>query len=688
MCSLCVVSSMVRDSDRRWVSSDLLGDQRAAIQGAAAPREVGFGESTGAEVVGSIPSNVTSRIPHELKPTGWSRLPTSARAAATESVNSVLLETLKFDASNRLSYLFLNPKRTIAANRLDQIPNVFSQIEGALADGFYVAGFLSYECGYHFEAFSHTEQTTALPLAWFGVYANPTIFDHGSGLHVGAELSATNEPDADDELVGFGVDSALSIPENEYLAKISKIKEYIAAGDTYQINFTDRMVFPKRSSGLKTFARLSEAQSVAYGAFLNFGDTQVVSFSPELFFRTEKDKIITRPMKGTMVRGIDEREDEEMALRLKTDEKNLSEHVMIVDLLRNDLGKICVPGSVRVENLFGVERYETLFQMTSTVSGKLRSQARYYDVFRALFPSGSITGAPKIASMRIIRELEQRPRGIYTGTIGFMSPTGSSCFNVAIRTLLMTKEGASMGVGGGIVADSDPHEEYRECLLKASFLKQARPRFQLIETMLWDLQFPLLILHLERLESSARYFGFLLDRETLIFRLNELAASFQAGNRYRVRVLLDSAGNLSLARSVLPPVTAELRVKVSTNTTSSRDFLLRHKTTNRAMYDRCLQEARTEGFDDVIFLNAEGQVTEGAVSNVFVQRAGKWLTPPVSCGALPGVFRRHLLETCPDKQEQVLTLKDLQSADGIYLCNAVSGLRRITALSVPEEFRY
>jgi para-aminobenzoate synthetase/4-amino-4-deoxychorismate lyase len=358
---------------------------------------------------------------------------------------------------------------------------------------------------------------------------------------------------------------------------------------------------------------------------------------------------------------------------------------MIVDLLRNDLGKICTPGSVRVENPFTVERYATLLQMTSNVCGALLPKINYYDVFRALFPSGSITGAPKIRSMQIIEELEQGPRGIYTGSIGFMSPSGSSCFNVAIRTLTSTREGARMGVGGGIVADSDPEEEYRECLLKAAFLKPTRQPFQLIETMLWEGKFPLLPLHLDRLQSSANYFDFAFDGESLVAQLEEFAASFKGGHRYRVRVLLPPGGDIRVEYSEIEADTLELRVKLATELTSSEDLFLRHKTTNRTTYDRLLKDARTSGFDEIIFANEEGHITEAAVSNIFIQSAGLWFTPPLCCGVLPGVFRRHLLETLTNAEERVLTLLDLQSAESIYLCNAVRGLRRVTALSGSYE---
>jgi para-aminobenzoate synthetase/4-amino-4-deoxychorismate lyase len=354
---------------------------------------------------------------------------------------------------------------------------------------------------------------------------------------------------------------------------------------------------------------------------------------------------------------------------------------MIVDLLRNDLGRICTPGSVHVEAPFSVERYETLHQMTSTVSGTLLPGIRYYDIFRSIFPCGSITGAPKIRTMQIISELERGPRGIYTGAIGFISPAGLSTFNVAIRTLVVSTDAVTMGVGGGIVADSDPHEEYRECLLKASFLARTRRPFRLIETMLWQRDYPLLSLHLDRLQSSSAYFNFAFDRDAVASQVRELAKSFDVNRRYRVRLLLDSGGTISLASEELIGDSPSCRATIATERTSSSDPFFRHKTTNREIYDRLHKAARAAGFDEVIFTNDRGEVTEGAVSNIFVERSGRWLTPPLVSGVLPGVYRRYLLETHAAAEEGVLTIADLQSADCVYLCNALRGVRKVTALS-------
>jgi para-aminobenzoate synthetase/4-amino-4-deoxychorismate lyase len=621
--------------------------------------------------------------------TKYARLPAWVRATVAGKPDSVLLETSRFDASNFRSYLFADPVRVLIARGPDEIPRVFSGIEAALAEGYYVCGYFSYECGYHFEPTAGSMgKSQGLPLVWLGVYRLPLIFDHLQGRFegeissnlAGYDVIAENEHALYPGLGPGSLPLALEIAPEAYCANILRIKEYIAAGDSYQVNFTDRVRFQIQASPAEAFAALSAQQPVSYSVFLNLGEYQILSFSPELFFRVHDGRITTRPMKGTMPRGFDAEEDRRATLLLQKDEKNCSEHVMIVDLLRNDLGRICEMGSVEVEDIFTVERYETLLQMTSTISGTLRPGISYYEIFRGLFPSGSITGAPKVRTMQIIRELEMQPRGVYTGAIGFLSPDRSSVFNVAIRTLVAKDGSASLGVGGGVIADSDPMDEYRECLLKASFLTRVRHEFELIETMLWDGEFRLLRLHLRRLEASALYFSFDFERELVEARLRQLAASFVSGERYRVRLLLAWSGELTLTSQAFPVESSRGLIRLANHRSSSTDVFFRHKTTRRALYDQKYTEARAEGLDDVVFLNEKGEVTEGAISNVFVERSGKLLTPPLECGVLDGVYRRHLLETRDDAAERVLTVDDLRVADAIYLCNAIRGIYEVKLL--------
>jgi para-aminobenzoate synthetase/4-amino-4-deoxychorismate lyase len=321
--------------------------------------------------------------------------------------------------------------------------------------------------------------------------------------------------------------------------------------------------------------------------------------------------------------------------------------------------------------------------MTSTVVGGLQPGISLYDIFRGLFPSGSITGAPKHRTMQIIRELERQFRGVYTGAVGFIGPDRSSVFNVAIRTLVMRDGNLTMGVGGGIVADSDPEDEYRECLLKASFVTRRNEPFQLIETMLWDGEFKLLSLHLDRMESSALYFGFEFDCSRITSALSDLCKSpgFDAKSRYRIRLTLAKSGRAATEVSPFPNETSDIRIWLTDERTSSSDPFRRHKTTRREPYDRLYAKAREHGFEDVIFANEDGEITEGAISNIFIAKMGKLLTPPVSSGVLPGVLRRHILETRDGSGEAVLNVDDLKSADGIYLCSSLRGLRRVMSFA-------
>jgi para-aminobenzoate synthetase / 4-amino-4-deoxychorismate lyase len=617
--------------------------------------------------------------------TQWSQLPGQWHSMAAGNPDSVLLETSRFDPSNRRSFLFLKPVQILSAAKLDEVPALFEQLEEALSRGFHLAGFVSYECGYHFQSLEgFAPAPSELPLAWFGVYNDPLVFDHQTD-HQGScgEADPSQSPlrGSGDLLDGFR-DQALRISEDEYCARVGRIKDYILAGDTYQVNFTDFVDAHTSRSAAELFATLSRRQPVAYSALLHLSGCQILSFSPELFFRIEDGRMITRPMKGTMPRGLDSAEDIDAARRLESDEKNRAEHVMIVDLLRNDLGRICTMGSVRVEDIFSVEKYRTLFQMTSTVSGTLRPGLGYYDIFRSMFPGGSITGAPKIRTMQIIREMEQGPRGVYTGAIGFISPDRSSTFNIAIRTIILKDGQLRMGVGGGIVADSRAADEYRECLLKAEFLLRPRPEFQLpefqlLETLLWDGEFAFLSMHLDRMESSASYFEFSFDRASIASQLIDRAKQFPPGDRYRIRLLLDSAGKATVTDTKYLPDSSTGRVRLSPERTSSADLFLRHKTTRRDQYDRLYAEARADGFDEAIFLNERGEVTEGAISNIFILRDGRLQTPPLRSGVLPGVFRRHLLETDGRAEEHILTVTDLESADAVFLCNSVRGMRQV-----------
>jgi para-aminobenzoate synthetase / 4-amino-4-deoxychorismate lyase len=631
-------------------------------------------------------------------------LPAEVYALVEQTPATVLLEgrAQNYSEGNKKPWtqLFTVPLRVCAAYSAAEVPACFAAIESAVAAGRCAAGFFTYECGTFFEPKATTHAPRAgQPLAWFGIYERGYAFDHDGGTFVDGEppelerlragASRSTEPEAE-------IDADFTLTQPEYIRRIAAIHEWIRAGDVYQLNFTAPFRVNAAGSPAALYARLRTRQPVDYGAFIHWERGQhILSFSPELFFRIDSEggvrRVVTRPMKGTAQRGRTTLEDREIADWLRNDPKNRSENVMIVDMLRNDLGRIARFGTVRVEDLFAVERYPTLWQMTSTVTGELRPEIDFHGIFRALFPSGSITGAPKVRAMQLLAELEGRPRGVYTGAIGFFS-SRQTIFNVAIRTLELCEGRGVFGVGSGVVIDSNPADEFRECQLKAEFLTgpahRTKDRFFvsqpdelfLIETMLWNGSYPFLELHLDRLADSADYFGFACDRAAVRAALVQHAQQFSSDFPRKVRLLMiDADGSVQIGCDPLPNADPHYvgRVCISSHRTDPSDATLYHKTTQRPIYALAYQQASAKGFDDVLFLNLRGEVTEGAISNVFIEKSGRWFTPPVKCGLLAGVYRRHLLETRPEIEERVLTFDDLCTADAIYLSNAVRGLRRV-----------
>jgi para-aminobenzoate synthetase/4-amino-4-deoxychorismate lyase len=617
--------------------------------------------------------------------TTYTKFPARYISLAASNPGSVLLQTSRYDAENHRSFLFLRPERTLATSGA-----LFDEIEGALAAGSYVAGFFAYECGEGLRALGGGKpQNTTMPISWFGVYSKAFIFNHRSGNFEGASPDEVAEGGFRCD-PGYEVsDLQFGITEADYAEKVSQIKEYIRSGDTYQVNFTDKLQFELTGTPQAMYAALIENQQVPYGAFIHGEGWQVLSFSPELFFRMNDRRILTRPMKGTARRGADQAEDESLAQWLQNDLKNRSENVMIVDLLRNDLGRICEYGSVRAERLFAVQKYETLFQMTSEISGTLRPGVRYAEVFASLFPCGSVTGAPKQRTIEIIQELERAPRGVYTGAIGFFSPAREAVFSVPIRTAFLENNRGTMGVGSGIVIDSHAEEEFRECMLKAKFLTAREGPFDLLESILWNDGYLLLPEHLERMQSSAEYFDFKFERGTVAKALEETERQFERGQRIKVRIQLERSGAMKVTHVRVEEPAGLEKIIISAIRVFSGDRFLRHKTTRRTLYEQQQAEALRRGYEEVLFLNESDEVTESANSNVFIEKDGQWLTPAVACGVLPGVYRRHLLETNPSAAERTLKLEDLAHADAIYLCNSVRGCRRVAVVlnDAPVDYR-
>ena len=639
-------------------------------------------------------------------------LPAEVYALVDRTPAAVLLEAAGSRASTGAqpagwTRLFLSPSRVLVAHQPVEIPSLFRAIDSAVASGLFAAGFFSYECGQAFEPKAHMRTNPNCPLAWFGIYDRAAIFDHATGEFFDGDPPSLAElrqhPPAQDD--PSTVASAYPLTESEYALRVAQIHQWIRAGDVYQLNFTAPLRLAAITGAASLYTRLRARQPVDYGAFLHWQPgRRILSFSPELFFRLdppiESDggtrRIVTRPMKGTAPRGRTTREDRRQAEWLRNDPKNRSENLMIVDLLRNDLGRLARFGTVRVDHLFAVERHPTLWQMTSTVSAELREGIGFEGIFRALFPSGSVTGAPKVRAMQLIAAIEDAPRGVYTGAIGFFSPA-ETIFNVAIRTLAL-ESGSEvshemsapalqgvMGLGSGIVIDSDPAQEYRECLLKAEFLTRAPIEFSLVETILWKPGFPLLELHLERLADSADYFDFACDLDAIRDALQVCARIWADPTARKVRLLLNRDGAFALTAQALPPApdpAPAARVRISSTRTDPADPMLFHKTTHRPLYAQAFETASQAGFEDALFFNLRGELTEGAISNVILEIDGRWFTPPVECGLLAGVYRRHLLESRPDEtrpalRERILTEEDLRRAHAVYLCNAIRGLRQV-----------
>jgi para-aminobenzoate synthetase/4-amino-4-deoxychorismate lyase len=565
------------------------------------------------------------------------------------------------------SRLFAEPKEILVAHDAASARAALTRIADAGKQGLWAAGYLAYELGYLFEErlakLLPTRSDT--PLLWFGLYDSPQPL---------ATDLIESAPD------GAVEDLTPALSFDDYASAFDRVKTYIEAGDTYQVNLTFKARFRLSGNPLGLYRRLAQSQKTTYGAFIHAGDHFVLSRSPELFVSGKGDTLSARPMKGTLRRAPHAGADAADRAALASDEKNRAENLMIVDLLRNDLGRIAEIGSVKVTDLFTVETLPTLHTMTSGITARRRADVTMIEIIENLFPCGSITGAPKLRAMEIIHELEAGPRGLYTGSIGYIAPNGDFCFNVAIRTAVIDSAGnGEIGIGGGVVADSDARSEYEEALLKLRFLSNPTPPVTLIETIKWSPTegFVLLGRHLARLLSSAAYFGLSVDGAEATMLL--LEASRDWTGPMRVRLTLSEAG-IDITAVPLPPNPEKFRFAIAREKLDSTSVWLAHKTTNRAFYDEPRIKAHESfGVDEVVFLNERDEVTEGSITNIFIEQDGTLLTPPLTSGLLPGTLRAELIET-GKAREAVLTLADLRSADAIWLGNSVRGLLRAELL--------
>ncbi|GAA0267296.1 aminodeoxychorismate synthase component I [Alteraurantiacibacter aestuarii] len=596
----------------------------------------------------------------------------------------VLLDDARASGAND-AQLFERPRAIFVAHRPDQVSAVLEQADKARAEtGGTLAGYLAYEAGLALEprlqVLAEERSGANGPLVWLG------LFDDVQAIP-SDKVPAFLEARGGSERASIGPMEP-QISTGAYLSAFDTLQEAIRAGDIYQANLTMPLAGAAQGDPLAIYRAIRPAAGAGYGGVIFDGSHWLLSFSPELFFTLKGRAAKVKPMKGTRPRGQTQAEDEAFAQELAASVKDKAENLMIVDLMRNDLSRVAEAGSVRVDRPFAIESYPTVHQMVSSVRAELQEGKGAMDMIRALFPCGSITGAPKIRAMELIQQVERDARGPYCGAIGRIGTAADgsidAAFNVAIRTIRLTpgendRHHAVAGVGGAIVADSEGMSEWRECLIKGSFMQREASGADLIESMRFDPQdgIPLLELHLERMKASAATLGFAFDRHDARNRIQALC--FELEQPAKLRMLLARSGAITLqsvplGSGALPdPVTcAILPLPVV-----SGDWRLRHKTTDRSFYDAARRAAIGQGADEALLLRDDGLLTEAGHSNIFVERGGKLLTPPASLGLLPGVLRRHLLDE-GRALEAELTPDDL--AGGFLLGNSVRGLMKAELL--------
>ena len=609
-------------------------------------------------------------------------VPLAPEIASLPSIDTTSCFALLDDAYNTpsISRLYSDLYEVLVCDDADGWPKFFDATQRALGSGLHALALLSYETGAQLHGI--TKRDTFTTASRILLFKRCDKLDQEQ-LHLWL--------DGQDKQTAAGIANIhADVDEAAFSEAINRVREYISAGDTYQVNYTYRLHFDAYGSPLSLYRRLRQRQPVPYGALICLPDGEaIVSLSPELFVRHEAGRLLARPMKGTAAATGDDATDQQLGIDLSLDSKNRAENVMIVDLLRNDLGRIATTGSVNVPHLFDVNRFSSVLQMTSTIEANLRPDLPLAEIMAALFPCGSITGAPKHRTMAIIRELETETRGIYTGAIGWFdaplaqNSIGDFCLSVPIRTLALQSPNSAgirsgvMGVGAGIVYDSDAQEEYAECQLKAKFLTGLAPQFSLFETMhasnLDGCRH--LARHLQRLAGSAQYFGFPFEEKSVAQTLQDFCDQLPPAEKFRLRLTLHPNGEIELNSGVLNVLPATVNVLLAPHTCDTDSLFLRHKTTVREQYDLAWQRAESRGAFDMLFCNKQAYITEGGRSNVFIRKNGLWTTPPLSDGMLPGIMRSVLLDD-PDLRavEKHITMADLFSADEVILCNSLRGI--------------
>lgn len=554
-------------------------------------------------------------------------------------------------------HTFTQPIKELKTRNVAEVTALLAQVESYQEQGYYVVGYVSYEAAPAFEE-------------KLAVHSAPLLGEYLLYFTVHDSVEKSSIPLTYDE-VDMPSNWQEVTSKEEYEKAIAQIHHHLRQGDTYQVNYTVQLKQDLSANPFAIYNRMVVEQEAGYNAYVEHDEMAVISMSPELFFEQNDRELTTRPMKGTTKRGLTNQEDLNQAAWLEEDPKNRSENMMIVDLLRNDMNRLSEVGSEHVERLCQVEQYSTVWQMTSTIKSQVRSDVDLVEIFRSLFPCGSITGAPKIATMEIIKNLEPQARGVYCGTIGLLLPEGRRIFNVAIRTIQLYKGQAIYGVGGGITWDSTWESEYREVHQKAAVLYRKQVPFQLITTgkisqkhLLFKEE------HIERLRKASRYFAYPFNPEYLRQRIVAECQTCHVDKDYRLKISISKSGDIDLCRQELIPLNpAFCQAQLCLQETSLQTPFIYFKTTYRPHL--------TIGKQEKIYHNEKGELLETSIGNLVLQIAGKLYTPPIELGVLPGIYRQHLLEI-GQVEEKVLTLEELAQAEAIYGCNAVRNLYKLS----------
>ncbi len=552
-----------------------------------------------------------------------------------------------------LRHIFTKPLKELKTRDLDQVETLLREVEAYQEAGFYAVGYVSYEAAPAFEK-------------KLAVHPAPLMGEYLLYFTIHQEVETLPFPE-DYEAVDLPANWKEEVEAPAYQEAIKTIHHHIRQGDTYQVNYTVQLSQELKADPLAIYNRLVVEQKAHYNAFIQHDDVAILSISPELFFEQDDRLLTTRPMKGTTRRGLTNQTDLQEAAWLEADPKNRAENMMIVDLLRNDMNRISEIGSEQVTHLCQVEQYSTVWQMTSTIESRLRPEVDLVQTFQALFPCGSITGAPKISTMEIIQQIEVAPRGVYCGTIGILLPKGKRIFNVAIRTLQMQGKQAIYGVGGGITWDSKWESEYQETKQKSAVLYRQDPRFDLLTTgRIHQGELTFLEQHLIRLREASRYFAYPYDEPKLLKELQEELARLDSNLDYRCRIALQKNGAFQLAITELKDLPASyLQAQLTEQKLDLAKPFTYFKTSQRA-------HLATKDHEQIFYL-PDGSLLETTIGNLILEIDGKRYTPPAHLPLLDGIYRRHLLET-GQVEEKLLTLKDLEVADQVYACNALRGL--------------